>query len=117
MAKFCGNCGSELVKNKCPQCDSKKEVVVKEVTQNETTNGLAITGFVLSLVSLLFGVIFSIAGLICSIIGLNQINKTNEQGKGLATAGIIISAIMTFIYIVIIVFFVLLMLGLIESEL
>ena len=52
---------------------------------NQKYNGLAIAGFICSfLVSLL--------GLILSIVGLNQIKKQGGKGKGLAIAGIIISA-------------------------
>lgn len=47
-------------------------------------NVCAIIGFVLAFV-------FSLAGLIVSIVGLNQIKKTHEKGRGLAIAGIVIS--------------------------
>jgi hypothetical protein len=52
------------------------------------TNGLAIAGFVCAF-------LFSLVGLILSIIALSQINKSNgmQKGKGLAIAGIIISAV------------------------
>jgi len=51
-------------------------------------NGLAIAGFILSF-------LISLVGLILSIIALNQINKSGgmQKGKGLALAGIIISAL------------------------
>jgi len=51
-------------------------------------NGLAIAGFILSF-------FISLVGLILSIIALNQINKSGgmQKGKGLALAGIIISAL------------------------
>ena len=56
----------------------------------QKTNGLAIGGFVTSLICC--GPI----GLILSIIGLSQINKNpNEGGKGLAIAGIVIGALGT----------------------
>ncbi len=49
---------------------------------------MAVTGFVLSLIGLLIlPAVFGILGLIFSILGLKQKKK-----KGLATAGIIISA-------------------------
>ena len=54
----------------------------------QQTNGLAIAGFVTSL--LCCGPV----GLVLSIIGLNQINKNPSQGgKGLAIAGIVIAAV------------------------
>ena len=49
-------------------------------------NVLAIIGFVLAFV-------VNIAGLVVSIIALNQIKKSGERGHGLALAGVIISAI------------------------
>lgn len=49
-------------------------------------NGMAIAGFVLSFV-------FSVIGLVLSIIAFIQIKETGEKGRGLALAGIIISAI------------------------
>lgn len=56
--------------------------------QPARTNGLAIAGFVLSF-------FISLVGLILSIIALNQINRSNgtQKGKGLAIAGIVISAL------------------------
>jgi Tfp pilus assembly protein PilE len=52
------------------------------------TSGMAIAGFILAFVCSLLGLIFS-------IIGLSQINKSNGTlgGKGLAIAGIVISVI------------------------
>ena len=62
-------------------------------------NPLALTGFILSIVGIpsfccCFAVFpLGLAGLICSIIGLNQIkgNPLKYSGRGLALAGIIIS--------------------------
>jgi hypothetical protein len=52
------------------------------------TSGLAIGGFIAAF-------IIGIVGLVLSIIALNQINASNgmQKGKGLAIAGIIISAL------------------------
>lgn len=69
-----------------------------------TTSGLAITGFVLSLlVPLTFWIPFinliaflgNLAGFIISIVAVNQIKNSNGQlgGKGLAVAGIILSCV------------------------
>ncbi len=52
---------------------------------NQKYNGLAIAGFICSF-------FVSLLGLILSIVGLNQIKKQGGKGKGLAIAGIIISA-------------------------
>jgi hypothetical protein len=49
-------------------------------------NVLAIVGFILAF-------FINIAGLVVSIIALSQVKRTGERGRGLALAGIIISAI------------------------
>ena len=59
----------------------------------QLTNTMAIVGFVMSFFSGLIGLIFS-------IIGMSQIKKTGEPGKGYALAGIIISAISMFLGLV-----------------
>jgi hypothetical protein len=51
---------------------------------NERTNGMAIAGFVLSFFIPLLGIIFS-------AIALGQIRRRGGRGRGLATAGLIIS--------------------------
>ena len=63
---------------------------------NQQCNGFAIAGFVCSFFT-------SIIGLIFSIIGLNQIKRQGGKGKGLATAGIIISVAKLGIYLLLIV--------------
>ena len=62
-------------------------------------NGMAIAGFVCSF-------LFSIVGLVLSIIGYNQTKKTGEKGKELALAGISISGLSIVMTIVMIVVFV-----------
>ncbi|NRD26639.1 DUF4190 domain-containing protein [Frigoribacterium sp. VKM Ac-2836] len=57
-------------------------------------NVLAIVGFILAFV-------FSLAGLIVSLISLSQIKKTGERGHGLALAGVILSAVFLVLGIVI----------------
>lgn len=96
--KFCSNCGKEVSKESkfCANCG--KEVSAEEV-KNENivakqSNPLAITGFVISLVSLLCCGGTSWLGLIFSIIGLIESKKKNNKGKGLAVAGIVISTIL-----------------------
>ena len=63
--------------------------------QPSPTNGMAIAGFVLSLIGCT-----CILGLIFSIIGLTQAPKYNNNGKGLAIAGICISAVAIVGYII-----------------
>lgn len=62
-------------------------------------NVLSIVGFALSFV-------LAPAGLIVSIIALVQINRTGEKSKGMAIAGIVVSAVITLIGIVGIVMFI-----------
>lgn len=86
MAKFCTNCGNELDDRAimCPKCG----VALTQTTNasNESSsNGMAIAGFILSFFIPLLGLIFS-------ILGLKRSKETNN-GKGLSTAGIIISCI------------------------
>ena len=86
MAKFCTNCGNELDDRAimCPKCG----VALTQTTNasnGSSSNGMAIAGFVLSFFIPLLGLIFS-------ILGLKRSKETNN-GKGLSTAGIIISCI------------------------
>ena len=131
MAKFCRECGKELEQNSkfCKNCGTKIEEEKTEeanasnentnesaasnagtnVTYNQTyvtkkSNGMAIAGFVISLVSLLCCGYSSWLGLIFSIIGLVNANKNEGEGKGLAISGIVISSIL-FILIVLLTIF------------
>ena len=53
----------------------------------QKTNTLSIVGLVMSL-------IVPIVGLVLSIVALFQIKKTNQKGKGLAIAGVVVSTVM-----------------------
>lgn len=53
---------------------------------SQKTNIFAVFGLVTSF-------LIPLAGLILSLVGLNQINKKKEKGKGLAVAGIAVSAV------------------------
>ena len=63
-------------------------------TQKEKTNGLCSAGFVLSLLGLFLFGITSLFGLIFSVIGLISANKKKQKGKGKAIAGIIMATLM-----------------------
>ena len=112
--KYCSNCGNALDENMiCPNCkcdfSNKKNSNEKERVVNDKSNvksdkvkknGLAIAGFVISLVSLLCCGASSWIGLVFSIIGLCESKKYNNDGKSLAIAGIIISACMLVLWII-----------------
>lgn len=91
----------------------------KEVEKTQGMNGLAVTGFVLSLCGFFTGVTF-IIGLILSAVGLSQTKKTGEGGRGMALAGTIIGAIGTaftvLMAILLTVFLVLAVLAAVVSE-
>ena len=65
-------------------------------TASEPSNGLAIAGFICSLIFIPVGLgaLSAVAGLILSIMGINRAKTLPEnKGRGLAVAGTIISAI------------------------
>lgn len=93
--KFCPTCGKEIEDGAtfCPHCGAPVGQTTQQPTQQYTqpvqqsqSNGFAIAGFVCSF-------FFSIVGLILSIIGLNKSKTLGGNGRGLAIAGIVISAI------------------------
>ena len=118
MGKFCSNCGQKLLKkdNACSNCgmlvngEKKKEnqpntVVVNSTVINKKTNGLAISGFIVSLISsILCCGAFSIISLILSIIGVAKSDDYDDTGKGLGIAGIIISVIGIIIFTMSLIF-------------
>ncbi len=64
-------------------------------------NGLAIGGFLLSLVSIFLNPFFlipGIVGIILSALAMKQCNETGQSGRGFAIAGLVISIITTIIY-------------------
>lgn len=102
----CKGCGSLLTRDieKCPYCDSPNPEYgrVIKVDGNEKYN-VQIDTFgnnrycVASLTYAIFGlfmpvfVIFPIAGIVNALLGIGEVRKTHEKGKGLAIAGFIIS--------------------------
>lgn len=63
--------------------------------KNQTNNHsvIALTVGILSLLIPFLGLILGIIGIVFSRIAIKQINKTNENGSGLATAGLICSIV------------------------
>ena len=101
-AKFCKNCGEKIEEGKIKE----ETVQTTQSTSNEQkvpVNGLSITGFVFSIVSLLCCGLVSPIGLIFSIIGLAKGDPEDRTGKGLAIAGVIISAIMLILFILMLI--------------
>lgn len=117
---FCGYCRNSLnsnisqinnqgevnnnVNQNMNQTQSINSVNNSQNINNVKTNSLAITGFIMSIASpALFCGLLSLPSLIISIIGLVKVNKTKENGKGLAIAGIIISTVTILAYILYII--------------
>lgn len=70
-----------------------------------TTNSLAIVAFVLSMFGFVSGLGF-IAGIICGHISLSQIKRSNESGRGLAIAAVVVGYAMLFVSIVMFALFI-----------
>jgi hypothetical protein len=68
----------------------------------QPTNGLAVTGFVLSLVGFIpyIGLLSAIGGIIFSLIGMSQTKRTGQGGRGLAIAGVCISGVILAFYVI-----------------
>lgn len=101
--KYCTTCGKENedAAKVCVQCGKEFEEVQAQDTvafvapkKAEKFAGLAVAGFVLSLIGLLIlPIIMGPLGLIFSSIGLKQTLGGNKRGKGLAIAGLVMAII------------------------
>ncbi len=98
--KYCQSCGATMSEQADVCINCGKLVVVNK--KNNKYSGLAITGFVLAVISILNPVLFfiGIIALIFSIIGLKVVKKHNLKGKGLAVAGLVISIITTTLFVI-----------------
>lgn len=86
---FCKSCGSQLDDQAvvCPYCGTATGVKAATTSHSGETNTLAIVGFVLSFFTALIG-------LIISAIALHRAKtEYNGDGKGLATAGVVIGSL------------------------
>ena len=95
---FCSNCGNQMSKDSkyCTNCGAGTEADNHTVASNaDNTNIFAIIGFI-------FSFMFFPAGIVLSIIALIQISKTQQGGKGLAIAGLIVSCLPVLLLIVIV---------------
>lgn len=88
--KYCARCGAELYDEAviCIKCGCPVDGMKTPYTSQKSNsyNTLAIVGFILSF-------LYTLVGLILSIIAYKQIKDSGEKGKGLAVAGIVISSI------------------------
>ena len=89
---FCRKCGKEIPDNAnfCSYCGTQIGAFTNTPasTLAGESNILAVAGFILAF-------FVPIAGLICSILGRRDAPKYGGGGKGLATAGIVISIVTT----------------------
>jgi len=89
---YCKQCGTQLVESSeyCSKCGASVDVDSKK----EKTNILALIGVILAGVSIFlnFWGIVGISAIVLSVIGLIQINNSNEKGKAMAITGISIGA-------------------------
>jgi Domain of unknown function (DUF4190) len=77
------------------------------------TNGLAIGSLVTSIAGVVLGVpltllcylglLIPIAGIVLGVMALNQIKRTNQQGRGVAIAGIAVGAISLVLLVVLVI--------------
>ena len=91
QARFCDYCGCPA-----PTGDQMINSTPSKIRSHGTKfNALAITGFVISCISLLlnFWGIVGIAGTIVSVIGVIKCGENGERGKALAIVGIVIGVI------------------------
>lgn len=121
---FCPNCGKKIVEHGsfCMNCGFNISQVGQTVSYSESsnnynninynanyiqqesyTNGMAIAGFVLSILSLCCccSALFSVLGLVFSIFGYNNAKSHGNVGKGFSIAGIIMSSIALFFAVII----------------
>ena len=108
----CQKCGKEIEANSpfCPECGATQDMSargnvppappppqaqVHQPSASGSYNGLAVAGFVVSLVSLFinFWGIIGIVGLILSAFGMQKVKLLNQKGRGLAIAGLVIGII------------------------
>ena len=108
--KFCINCGAQFpepvqVQTPAPEPYNQTSYSQPAQTWNQpqpgpapepqTLSALAVTGFILSLLSILCCGFTAVFGLIFSIAGLIAASKKNKKGIGFAVTGLIVSGFLT----------------------
>ena len=73
------------------------------------TNGMAVTGMVLGIVSLVLfwawflGPVLAVLGVIFSSVGISQCNREQQEGKGMAIAGLVCSLISAAFWVLLVI--------------
>jgi len=73
------------------------------------TNGMAVTGMVLGIISLVFfwvwfaAPVIAVLGIIFSGVGISQCNRMTQDGKGMAIAGLVCSLISAALWLLVII--------------
>lgn len=98
---YCKNCGNEIHDDAvvCIHCGVPTQNYNNQPQQQnyQQSNTMAIVGFILSF-------FIALAGLICSIIGLQRAdNELNGNGRGFAIAGIVISSISLAVTVIVVI--------------
>ena len=107
---FCKTCGSEINDHAiiCPKCGCSTQDDKVKTTNNASPeekkkmNIFCLIGFIFSLfgdIVFLLSFVFAPLGFVFSLIGIIQANKKDQSLKGLAIAGIILSAVPLLIWI------------------
>jgi len=79
------------------------------------TNTFALVGFILSLASFVF-LVTAIPGIVLGHLGLHQIKKTGEQGRGMAIAALIVGYIQVgLVALIVVIVMIFLILGFIAA--
>ncbi|MEK4851945.1 DUF4190 domain-containing protein [Paenibacillus sp. FSL H7-0756] len=76
----------------------------------ERTNSKAVAALVLGILSIVIpyvSILFGITAIILASLAFKEIRYSYEQGRGLATAGLVCGIVSTFIYTILIIMFVL----------
>jgi hypothetical protein len=76
----------------------------------QKTNGLAVAGMVLGIISLVFfwagffGMIIAVVAIILSSVGISQTNRNGQAGKGMAIAGLTTSLVAVGLFVIVVAF-------------
>lgn len=90
--KFCSSCGNAV---ETEEQQGKSSSIMDQIKQ---INTMVLVGFIVSCISPCFPLL-GVAGLILSFIGYRQIAGTNQKGKNLAIAGMVIGGILTLLIV------------------